>query len=83
MVFSNYRADFVVSADGRLDAVETITGEFPSSRHGIFRYWDVANQNNPRVRQKPEITSVLLDGGIVAVPNAVGGRPAVPGGQDR
>ena len=65
VVFSNYKADFVVSADGRLDAVETITGEFPSSRHGIFRYWDVANQNSPRVRQKPEITSVLLDGEIV------------------
>ena len=35
---------------------------FPSGRHGIFRYWDVANQNSPRVRQKPEITSVLIDG---------------------
>ncbi len=45
-----------------MTAVETITAEFPGGRHGIFRYWDVANQNNPRVRQKPEITSVLLDG---------------------
>src|ERR1700752_1135473 len=62
VVFSNYKADFVVNRDGRLDAVETITAEFPSGRHGIFRYWDVANQNSPRVRQKPEITSVLLDG---------------------
>ncbi|MDT5326269.1 MAG: hypothetical protein QOF25_3421, partial [Mycobacterium sp.] len=62
VVFSNYRADFTVSEDGTLDAVETITGEFPSGRHGIFRYWDVANQNSPRVRQKPEITSILLDG---------------------
>ncbi len=62
VVFSNYRADFVVNSDGRLDAVETITAEFPSGRHGIFRYWDVANQNSPRVRQKPEITSILLDG---------------------
>ena len=62
VVFSNYKADFVVNRDGRLDAVETITAEFPSGRHGIFRYWDVANQNSPRVRQKPEITSILLDG---------------------
>ena len=62
VVFSNYIADFVVNSDGRLDAVETITAEFPSGRHGIFRYWDVANQNSPRVRQKPEITSILLDG---------------------
>ena len=62
VVFSNYQADFVVNGDGRLDAVETITAEFPGGRHGIFRYWDVANQNSPRVRQKPEITSILLDG---------------------
>ncbi|MDT5194753.1 MAG: hypothetical protein QOH20_1507, partial [Mycobacterium sp.] len=62
VVFSNYQADFTVSEDGTLDAVETITGEFPSGRHGIFQFWDVANQNSPRVRQKPEITSILLDG---------------------
>jgi hypothetical protein len=49
VVFSNYKGDFVVNSDGRLDAVETITAEFPSGRHGIFRYWDVANQNSPRV----------------------------------
>src|SRR5207249_6449009 len=61
-VFSNYKADFVVSPDGRLDAVETITAEFPSGRHGLFQWWDVANQNNPRLRQQPEIASVLLDG---------------------
>src|SRR5207248_6032330 len=62
VVFSNYKADFVVSPDGRLDAVETITAEFPSGRHGLFQWWDVANQNNPRLRQQPEIASVLLDG---------------------
>ncbi|HKP42399.1 DUF2207 domain-containing protein, partial [Mycobacterium sp.] len=62
VVFSNYKADFVVNADGRLDAVETITAEFPGGRHGIFRYWDVANPNSPHVRQTPEITSILLDG---------------------
>ena len=53
VVFSNYKADFVVNGDGELDAVETITAEFPGGRHGIFRYWDVANQNSPRVRQTP------------------------------
>ena len=73
----------MVNADGRLDAVETITAEFPGGRHGIFRYWDTANQNNPYVRQSPDITSVMLDGEYVAVPDAVAGREAVPGGQDR
>ena len=62
VVITDYDADFTVADDGTLDAVETITGEFPSGRHGIFRYWDVANQNSPRVRQTPEITSILLDG---------------------
>ena len=34
VVFSNYKADFVVDRDGQLDAVETITAEFPGGRHG-------------------------------------------------
>ena len=62
VVFSNYKADFVVGRDGQLDAVETITAEFPGGRHGIFRWWDIANQNNERLRQRPEVTSILLDG---------------------
>ncbi|MDT5340542.1 MAG: hypothetical protein QOD90_6047, partial [Mycobacterium sp.] len=62
VVISDYQADFTVGADGTLNAVETIRGEFPSGRHGIFRYWDVANQNSPTVRQEPRITSILMDG---------------------
>jgi uncharacterized membrane protein YgcG len=62
VVFSNYKADYVVGSDGQLDAVETITAEFPGGRHGIFRWWDIANLNNEHLRQRPEITSILLDG---------------------
>ena len=62
VVFSNYDVDLIVSAGGRLDAVETITAEFPSGRHGLFKYWAVDNQNDPGVRQIPQITSILLDG---------------------
>ncbi len=62
VVFSNYNVDLIVSAGGRLDAVETITAEFPSGRHGLFKYWAVDNQNDPGVRQTPEVTSILLDG---------------------
>ncbi|WP_131809896.1 DUF2207 domain-containing protein, partial [Mycolicibacterium elephantis] len=62
VVISEYRANFAVTADGRLDAAETITAEFPSGRHGLFRYWDVANPNVTGVRQRPQITSILLDG---------------------
>jgi hypothetical protein len=62
VVFSNYKVNAVVDRVGDMNAVETITAEFPGGRHGIFRYFDVANQNSLRVRQKPEITSILLDG---------------------
>ncbi|MBJ7338585.1 MAG: DUF2207 domain-containing protein, partial [Mycolicibacterium sp.] len=62
VVITDYQADFTVGADGTLNAVEKIEGLFPSGRHGIFRYWDVANQSSPRVRQEPEITSILMDG---------------------
>ncbi|ORB47425.1 DUF2207 domain-containing protein, partial [Mycolicibacterium rhodesiae] len=61
VVITDYRAEFVVDRDGRLDATEIITGRFPSGRHGIFRYWDVANLNSPRVRQEPHVTEILLD----------------------
>ncbi len=63
VVIAKYDVNIVVDAAGQMTAVETLTTAFYSSdRHGIFRYWDVANQNNPRLRQKPEIDSVLLDG---------------------
>ena len=62
VVITDYDVNVVVGDDGGMRAVETITTEFPGGRHGIFRYWDVANQNNPNVRQTPVITSVLLDG---------------------
>ena len=62
VVFSNFKADLRVSADGNLDAVETITAEFPSGRHGLFQWWDTSNQNHPYIRQVPDITSVKIDG---------------------
>ncbi len=83
VVITDYVVDYTVNADGRLDAVETITGDFPSGRHGIFRYWDVANQNSPRVRQVPDITSILMDGEPVPFGDVVGGRRSIPGRQDR
>nr|WP_207384032.1 DUF2207 domain-containing protein [Mycolicibacterium komanii] len=62
VVITDYDADFVVGADGRLEAVETITASFPGGRHGIFRYWDVTNRNDVHVRQIPEIESISLNG---------------------
>ena len=62
VTFGSYTADLHVDGDGNLDATETISAQFPSGRHGLFRYWDIANPNSPRVRQQPEITSILMDG---------------------
>lgn len=62
VVITDYAADLSVGADGQLTAVETITANFPSGRHGLFRYWDVANPNNPHLRQPPTVTSIRLDG---------------------
>jgi hypothetical protein len=60
--FSNYAADFVVDADGKLDAVEKIAAELPGNRHGIFRSWRIDNAFAPGTRQEPTNISVLLDG---------------------
>ena len=62
VVFSTLRADFTVGTDGRLAATETITARFPSGRHGIFRFWDVADINDLHARQVPEVSEISLDG---------------------
>jgi hypothetical protein len=35
---TKFTADFTVDEHGKLDAVETITAQFPGGRHGIFQY---------------------------------------------
>ena len=65
VVFSVLRADFALDRDGLLEAEETITAEFPDGRHGIFRFWDVGNANNSRIRQVPEVRDISLDGASV------------------
>ena len=63
----NYKADYTVDKQGLLTATETITADFPGGRHGIFRYWDVANQNDSGVRQVPTVSSVRMDGAPIPV----------------
>lgn len=59
-----YQADYRVSADGELTATETITVSFPRhiSKRGIFRFFDTADQSDPRVRLEPVIESIERDG---------------------
>lgn len=61
---TKYRADFTVSDEGRLTAIERITVDFPSypSRHGIFRYFDIADPSAPHKRRIPEDVDVTMDG---------------------
>ncbi|MBF4769711.1 DUF2207 domain-containing protein [Nocardioides agariphilus] len=59
----NYDADFTVDADGDLHAVETLTVDFPGyGKHGIFRFFDEADQSQTNARRVPHDFSVTLDG---------------------
>jgi hypothetical protein len=63
---TNYVADFTVDANGDLDAVETVTVNFPySGKHGIFRFWDRADDSAPHARRTPEDVTVSMDGSPV------------------
>jgi hypothetical protein len=66
-VISDYRADLVVDEHGRLTAREVITTRMPSGRHGIFRFWDVADAADDRARLVPEDVTVTEDGGPATV----------------
>ena len=62
---TSYQATYRVAADGRLDATETITARFPSGRHGIYRFWDVADPSDPGARHRPTLQGITLDGTAV------------------
>lgn len=59
---ADYQAQYDVAANGELQAVEKITALFPNGRHGIFRFWDHVDPNNPEVRYLPTVTSITMDG---------------------
>ena len=59
---TDYRAVYKVDANGRLNAVETISTEFGSGCHGSFRFWDVWDSFDAGVRYVPRSIDVSLDG---------------------
>ncbi len=59
---TDYRADFTVARTGRMDAVETLTVSYPVLKHGIFRFFDLADPSDDRVRLVPHDISVTRDG---------------------
>lgn len=62
VTITDYRGDLRVDADGRLTATERIKADFPSGRHGIFRFFDVADPSDPNARLIPELKSISVDG---------------------
>lgn len=66
VVISDYRADFDLARNGELTATEILTTEFPDGRkHGIFRFWDIADSADSGVRYQPEDIRVTMDGAPV------------------
>lgn len=59
---SDYKVDLTVHDDGSLDAVETIQVSMPADRHGIFRFWDVADASAPGHRNIPHDVRITQDG---------------------
>jgi hypothetical protein len=59
---TKYAADFTVQANGDLVAIETLTVDFPVSRHGIFRFFDTRDPNDSHNRFLPRDVSVTRDG---------------------
>jgi hypothetical protein len=60
---TSYVADFDLDEEGDLDVTETITVDFPVfNKHGIFRFWDRVDENDPHARRTPEDIEVTRDG---------------------
>jgi hypothetical protein len=58
-----YVADFTVDDDGDLHATEKLTVAFPGyGKHGIFRFFDEADQSATNARREPYDISVTRDG---------------------
>src|SRR4051794_20307737 len=58
----SYNADFTVGADGDVEVVETLTVNFPVSRHGIFRFFDTHDNPGSDTRVIPRDVEVTRDG---------------------
>ncbi|MEO7352111.1 MAG: DUF2207 domain-containing protein, partial [Marmoricola sp.] len=59
---TSYAADFIVAKDGRLSATETLNVNYPGFKHGIFRFFDLRDPTDSRVRLRPANITVTRDG---------------------
>lgn len=63
----DYAATYRVAADGHVTATEVLTVQLGAYRHGIFRFFPVADPTDPHARMTPTVTGVTLDGRAVPV----------------
>lgn len=57
---TSYDAQFDVDADGRLEAVETVTVLFPDEgKHGIYRFWDPVVPSSSEERPVEDIVATV------------------------
>jgi hypothetical protein len=61
------RVDMSVDRAGTLHATEVVTTQMPPGRHGIFRYWDVADAGDPHARAVPQAITITQDGAPATV----------------
>src|SRR5680860_1924142 len=59
---TDYAADFIVAKDGRLSVTETLRLSYHVPKHGIFRFFDLRNPHDSRVRLRPKNLAVTRDG---------------------
>ncbi len=60
---TQYLATFDIDENGDLTANEQLTVDFPfDGKHGIFRFWDIQDDNDPNARRLPEAITVTRDG---------------------
>lgn len=59
---TDYNAKFVVDDKGTMQATETLQVNLPLGKHGIFRFFDIADPNDSHVRLVPEDIKVTRDG---------------------
>ncbi|NLC98404.1 MAG: DUF2207 domain-containing protein, partial [Actinomycetales bacterium] len=67
VTITQYTSELAVDRNGELAATETITADFPNDRRGIFRYWDLTDPLDPKVRYEPKDIKVTMDGQYVPV----------------
>ncbi len=64
---TDYAASYRVATDGHVAATEVLTVRLGANRHGIFRFFPVADPTDPHARMVPTIDGITMDGRAVPV----------------